>query len=180
MKFIGRLIWKLIGWKWEGEFPEGVDKCVLVAAPHTSNWDFFLGKTSMWMQGRRVKFLIKKEAFIFPFGPLLKMMGGIPVDRRKNNNLTDQAAEIYKTKDQIDILFTPEGTRKKVNRWKKGFYYVALKANVPIVLGFMDYPNKIGGVGPVVYPSGDYEKDMEFIMNYYKQFSGKYSAKGVS
>ena len=75
MKFIGKLIWSLLGWKWEGEIPEGVKKFVLVAAPHTSNWDFFIGKVAMWMKGKKVKILIKKEAFFFPIGPILKLMG---------------------------------------------------------------------------------------------------------
>ena len=180
MKLLARLLWKLAGWKLEGWVPEDINKSVCVAAPHTSNWDFFYGILAFKMMDYPVKFLIKKELFFWPLGPLLRALGGIAVDRKNPKNLVDWLAELYAESDQLSIVFAPEGTRKKVDTWKKGFYWLALKAEVPIILGFVNYRDKIGGVGPTIYPTGDVDKDLEKIMAFYRDIPGKYPEQGVS
>lgn len=177
MKHIARFIMKLIGWKVVGSVPEGINKCVLIAAPHTSNWDFVIGRLAYWSLGVPVKFLIKREAFDHPFGWLVKALGGIPVDRKKSNNLVEQVAELFNHYDVLNVIITPEGTRKLVTEWKRGFYYIALKANVPIILGFIDYKRKVGGFGPVMYPTGDFDADFEFIKAFYRDKTARHPEK---
>jgi 1-acyl-sn-glycerol-3-phosphate acyltransferase len=113
--------------------------------PHTSNWDFIIGRLAFSHFGVKGKFLIKKEAFFFPFGYILKAMGGIPVNRGKSTNLIDQAVQYFDESEELYMVFTPEGTREYSPEWKIGFYYIAQKANVPIYIGYMDYEKKIGG-----------------------------------
>lgn len=172
-----KLVMRMIGWKVTGSIPPEIKKCVIIAAPHTSNWDFFIGRMAYWQLGVPVKFLIKKEAFDHPLGWLVKRMGGIPVDRKKSNNLVDQVASVFDDYSILNIVVTPEGTRKLVEQWKKGFYFIALKAGVPIVLGFVDYHKKIGGFGPVIYPSGDYNSDIIAIESFYKDKTAKHPEK---
>jgi 1-acyl-sn-glycerol-3-phosphate acyltransferase len=177
MKRIAGFILKLIGWKVSGSVPDHIKKCVIIAAPHTSNWDFIIARIIYWRLGVPVKFLIKREAFDHPLGGLVKRIGGIPVDRRKSNNLVEQVAELFDHYDVLNVIITPEGTRKLVTEWKKGFYYIALKAKVPIVIGFIDYKNKIGGFGPVLYPSGNYDSDFEIIRNFYLDKTARHPEK---
>ena len=139
MRLISILILKLIGWTPVGGPPEGIKKAIFITAPHTSNLDFFIGRMYAWMHRLPIKTLIKKEAFFWPFGGLLRRTGGIPIDRSKATNSVDMAAEIFTKYDTIYMAITPEGTRKLVKNWKKGFYYIAQKADVPIVLSFLDY-----------------------------------------
>jgi 1-acyl-sn-glycerol-3-phosphate acyltransferase len=179
MKTISRWIFHGLGWKTEGEIPKDIKKYVLVAAPHTSNWDFFYGRIYFYMHGIPLKFLIKKELFFFPLGIILKALGGIPVNRKKNENLSKKLAEDFKNSEQMALLVTPEGTRSYNPRWKKGFYYIAQEAKVPIILGYIDYEKKIGGIGPVFEPTGDVNKDIETIKAFYKDKKGKYPEKGV-
>ena len=142
-KSLGRFALKVMGWKLVGEIPEGVDKCVIPVAPHTCIEDFILGRLAYCSVDKPVKFLIKKEFFDNPIlRPLLKKLGGIPVDRSRSNNTVTQVAALFKEYDTLNIVITPEGTRKLVHHWKKGFYYIAEKAHVPIVLGFIDFKKK--------------------------------------
>jgi 1-acyl-sn-glycerol-3-phosphate acyltransferase len=168
MKIVGKFLFYAIGWKIVGSIPDSIKKCVIIAAPHTSNWDFYVGRIAYWALGVPVKFLIKKEAFDNPLGGLLVKMGGIPVDRKKSTNLVDQVASLFNHHEILNIVVAPEGTRKLSKNWKKGYYFIALKAKVPMVLGFVDYKNKEGGFGPIIYPSGDYEKDILQIEAFYK------------
>ncbi len=177
MKWISKIIFRLMGWKLKGLLPQDIKKCVILAAPHTSNMDFILGRLAYFILGVPVKFLIKKESFKPPLGGLLKRMGGIPVDRSRNNNLVGQVAGLFNKSEVLYVVITPEGTRKLVHNWRKGFYYIALKANVPIALGFMDYGKKEGGIGPVFYPSGDYEADFETIRAFYRTKTARYPEK---
>lgn len=163
-----------MGWDIVGSIPLEIKKCVILAAPHTSNWDFIIGRLAYWGLGVPVKFLIKKEAFDHPMGFLAKRMGGIPVDRGKSTNLVEQVASLFDEYDILNVVITPEGTRKLVTNWKRGFYYIALKADIPIICGFVDYANKEGGFGPAIYPNGDYEKDMETIESFYKTKTARY------
>ncbi|HEY9114147.1 MAG TPA: 1-acyl-sn-glycerol-3-phosphate acyltransferase [Bacteroidales bacterium] len=177
MKWISYLILKMMGWTTVGGPPEGVKKAIFITAPHTSNLDFFIGRMYAWTRKLPIKTLIKKEAFFWPFGGLLKKTGGIPIDRSKASNSVEMAAEIFNQYDTIYMAITPEGTRKLVKHWKKGFYYIAQKANVPIVLSFLDYKNKIVGIGPILETSGDIEKDFKKIEDFYRGMQGRHPEK---
>ena len=167
------------GWEIDKTTPDGVNKCVIVMGPHTSNWDFIIGKLAMYSYGIHTKILIKKEAFFFPIGYFLKLMGGIPVDRKKKTNITDQAVEYFNNSESLYMIFTPEGTRSYNPNWKKGFYYIALKADVPIYLGYLDYDRKTGGFYGEFKPTGDVESDIKGIKATLGQFKGKYPEKGI-
>ncbi|MCX6271950.1 MAG: 1-acyl-sn-glycerol-3-phosphate acyltransferase [Bacteroidetes bacterium] len=171
---ISRFILRLFGWKIIGPFPHEYKKSVLIMAPHTSMWDFILGRLGFNVLGAKARFLIKKEMFKFPLRHILTWMGGLPVDRQKNNNMVDNVSSLYETHDSLCIVITPEGTRKRVEHWKKGFYYIALKARVPIILGFLDYEKKEGGVGPIVWPSGNFQEDFRKIEDYYRGKKGRH------
>ncbi|MFT6246182.1 MAG: 1-acyl-sn-glycerol-3-phosphate acyltransferase [Crocinitomicaceae bacterium] len=179
MRKLPSFILRLFGWKIDQHTPAGVAKCVIVMGPHTSNWDFIIGKMSFMRFGIKGRYLIKKEAFKFPFGWMLKRMGGIPVDRNQKNNITDQAVQLFKDNDSLYLVFTPEGTRDFSPNWKKGFYYIAQKANVPIYIGYIDYKKKIGGFHSVFEPTGDVDKDILYIKGILSQFEGKYPEKGI-
>ncbi|WP_345162386.1 lysophospholipid acyltransferase family protein [Nibribacter koreensis] len=178
-RFLAQSIFKLSGWTLKGGMPPGVKKAIMVAAPHTSNWDFIYARAAFYLMGVPVKITIKKEAFFFPMGPILKALGAIPVDRKKNNNLVAAMVDLFKQRDELVMLVTPEGTRKYQPRWKKGFYYTALGAGVPIVMGYLDYAKKEAGIGPMIQPTGDFDADMEKILNFYRTVTAKYPSQGV-
>lgn len=163
---------RLLGWKMNLTVPN-YDKCVICAAPHTSNWDLFIGKLFYGAIGRKTSFMMKKEWFFFPLGILFKAMGGIPVDRSRKTSLVDQMATRFAQSEQFHLAITPEGTRKANPEWKKGFYYIALNAHVPIVLYGIDYPSKTITGTKVIMPSGDIDTDMAEIKQYFTQFKGK-------
>lgn len=165
---------RLTGWTIVGEMPKGLKKCVILAAPHTSNWDFVYGRLAYNVLGVPVKFLIKKESFQGPLGGLLKRLGGIPVDRGRSTNMVEQVARLFHKESELNVVITPEGTRKLAKTWKKGFYYIALKADVPIVMGFLDYAKKEAGFGPVIIPNGDFDKDYATITAFYEQKTAKF------
>ena len=177
MDFFCRIILKLMGWNVVGTFPSDVKKCILVAGPHTSMWDFILGRMAFYRFGIKVKFLIKKELFAFPFGGLLKALGGIPVNRNTKNNTVEYVSGLFHKTEQLIIVITPEGTRKYNAHWKKGFYYIAQRANVPIVLAFIDYAKKEGGIGAVIHPSGNFADDFKIIEDFYRGKNAKYPEK---
>jgi 1-acyl-sn-glycerol-3-phosphate acyltransferase len=172
---------RVLGWHIDFNVPEGVKRSVLLSAPHTSNWDFFYGRLAMWAYGVDVKILIKKEAFFFPIGGLLRRMGGLPVNRKGGpKNVTSTLAEKFKEQENLCVMFTPEGTRSYSPLWKKGFYYLAQKANVPIYLGYIDFERKTGGIRyEPFHVTGDADKDIEEIKSFYRQFKGKYPEQGV-
>lgn len=165
------------GWKLIGEPEPEMKKCVVIEAPHTSMWDFVWGRCGLWLLGVNARFLIKKEVFVFPISGLLKRLGGIPIDRGRRNNVVDQIVEEFKNNDDFSLVITPEGTRKHTETWKRGFYYIALKAEVPIYLGWLDYEKKQGGAGKIFYPTGDYEKDIQVIQDFYKDKVAKYPSQ---
>lgn len=172
-KAIADFILRKKGWDIYNEISPDIKKGVIIVAPHTSYWDFVVGRISFWHLGVDTKFLIKKEAFFWPFGVLLRKLGGIPVNRGKAGRLTDTISEMFHTCDSLYITITPEGTRTLVKEWKKGFYYIATTANVPIIIGILDYENKTGGLKDVYYPSGDIKKDLKEIKAIYKGINGK-------
>jgi len=165
---------KLTGWKVEGSLPPDCPKCVLIAAPHTSNWDlpytlmvgFALRLNLYWMG--------KESIFRPPFGGVMRWLGGISVDREKSTNLVAASVEALRAADgTVQLTVPPEGTRSKTRYWKTGFYHIAQGAQVPIVMAYMDYARKVSGLGPVFYPTGDIERDMETIKAFYAPFKGK-------
>lgn len=164
---------RLLGWKTNVTVPFH-DKCVLCTAPHTSNWDLLIGKLFYGSLGRDAHFMMKKEWFFFPLNLVFKAMGGIPVNRGKKNSLVDQMARRFAASKQFNLAITPEGTRKANPDWKKGFYYIALQAQVPIMLFGIDYPSKTISCTRTLIPSGDIEKDMREIKLYFKNFRGKH------
>ncbi len=168
-----------MGWEMSGGFPEGTKKCVLIAGLHTSNWDFLYGKLAMILLNIKVKYFIKKELFVFPLNYFFKWSGGIPVDRGKSNNLIDEMAEIIKASDEFVLIITPEGTRSYQPEWKKGFYFISEKAEVPIIMGYLDYKKKKIRFGDVLEKTGDVYKDMETIKNYYRKTTPKFPEKGL-
>ena len=148
-------------------------KYVLVFAPHTSWTDFIVGKMALTAMDVKAMFLIKKEMFFFPLGAYLRYIGGYPVNRKRAKGLTDTIADFIKEKDEVIFLIAPEGTRKCIETWKRGFYYIAQKAKVPIALAYLDYHGKKGGIGPVFYPTGNYEADLQEIQKFYCGMEGK-------
>ncbi|NOY51921.1 MAG: glycerol acyltransferase [Chlorobi bacterium] len=173
-------ILKQMGWDIRGRIPDGVKKAVLIVAPHTSLWDFAIGRIAFWHLGYDIKLLIKKEAFFWPFGGLLKKLGGMPVNRQKNTRMVETVAQMFHENDELILVITPEGTRKRVEKWKMGFYHISRLAKVPIALGWMDYADKKGGIAKLLYPSGNIEKDMAEINGFYKGLRGKYPEKSTT
>ncbi len=178
-----KLFLKLIGWKVQKELPKEVNRCVMIAAPHTSNWDFFIARAAFSVLGIPVRFTIKDDLYVFPFNIIFNALGGIPINRRpkklgeKRPSTVDAMANLYKHQEHLAIMITPEGTRSKRKEWKTGFYFVAKKADVPIGLGFLDYKKKLAGVGKLIYPSKNMESDMREIMSFYKNIHPKYPEK---
>jgi 1-acyl-sn-glycerol-3-phosphate acyltransferase len=181
IRFIFWLIYTFNGWGVKGEMPADLKKCVMLAAPHTSNYDLIYALVGLKKLNVKVRFTIKKEWLRFPFGLFLKPLGAIGIDRGPNKtnrkSMVDSMAELFEKEEVLTILVPPEGTRRNVKKWKSGFYYVAEKANVPLVLGYLDYKNKIAGIGPVIYPSGDYEKDLKIIQEFYSAIQPKFPEK---
>ena len=165
---------KLTGWKIEGSLQPGSDKSVLIAAPHTSNWDLPYTLMVAFQLRLHVYWMGKQSIFSPPFGGVMKWLGGIPVNRERSTNLVAASAEAIRSADRpLQLVVPPEGTRSKERYWKTGFYYIALSANVPIVMAYMDYQRKLTGLGPVFQPTGDIDADMKFIKAYYAPFKGK-------
>ncbi len=167
-KAVCRMILRMAGWKLGPTTGVDLPKCVICVAPHTSNWDFVFGKLFYTSIGCDANFLIKKEWFFFPFNLLFNYLGGVPIDRDKRTSVTDQMAERFGSRERFQLAITPEGTRKRVEEWKKGFYFIALKAKVPILLAYIDYGKKEAGIKRVFYPTGDVEKDIRSIREMYR------------
>ena len=143
------------------------EKCIIALAPHTSNWDFIVGNLYSRAKGFHCDFLMKKEWFFWPMGILMRRLGGIPVYRSKQMHSTDIIAEQAKQAKTFRLCITPEGTRKQVKRFKRGFYEIATNANVPIAITYINYKTRHMGVGPLIMPSGDFDADMRIILDFY-------------
>jgi len=167
MRLICSFFLWLVGWKVIGDVPKDYDKYLIIAAPHSSNWDFPIGLLARGYLGFKSKFLGKKSLFDGPFGWFFRMMGGYPVDRSQSTNLVDQVVDIYDSNEKFVLALAPEGTRKSVNEWKTGFYYIAVQANIPIVRSRIDRANKEVRFFPPLFPTGDIEKDMPKIKEVY-------------
>ncbi|MBC7525706.1 MAG: 1-acyl-sn-glycerol-3-phosphate acyltransferase [Flavobacterium sp.] len=164
---------KIMGWKIVGNIDETVKKSVLVVIPHTSNLDFFIGIFSRGILQTEINFVAKKELFVFPFGYYFKSVGGEPLDRSGGKNLVDSIVSIFDKKETFRLAISPEGTRKKVTQLKTGFYYIALKAKVPIIPVAFDYGKKEVNFGIPLYLSGNFNDDMKILMQHFKNVKGK-------
>lgn len=167
-KAICKAILRMAGWRLGPTSGVELPKCVICVAPHTSNWDFIIGKLFYTSIGCDASFLIKKEWFFFPFNLLFNWLGGVPIDRGKQTSVTDQMAERFRASERFQLAITPEGTRKWAEEWKKGFYYIALKANVPILVACIDYGKKEAGIKTVFHPTGDAEREIRTIREMYR------------
>lgn len=171
------------GWKVEKGNHPGVQRCVMVAAPHTSNWDFVIARAAFEVMEIPVRFTIKKEWMDGFLGGLLKALGAIGIDRKPKSaqekpiSYVDAMVKLFEQQKELAVLITPEGTRSKNDQWRTGFYHVARLAKVPIALGFLDYSRKVAGVGLVFEPGDDMQADMERIMNFYRDIHPAFPEK---
>lgn len=172
-EWIARCYLKLVGWRFEGA-PPPTNKYIILGVPHTSNWDLPLLLSLGWMLGLRVSWLGKHTLFRPPFGGFMRCVGGVPVDRTSRHNVVQQVADEFRRRDYLILCVPPEGTRRRSDYWKSGFYYIALEAGVPIVPGKLDYGSKTGGLGEAIYPTGNVRADMDRIRAYYMGVTGKY------
>ena len=176
LKTISYAILRSIGWKVESKRPEN-KKYLIIGAFHTSNWDLILTLLLLSAMNLRFNWVGKHTLFRWPFGYFFKAIGGIPVNRTIHTGFIQKIANLYKHSDELVIAMSPEGTRSKTEVWKTGFYYIALEANIPIVLAYVDYPKKEIGIGMHFTPSGDIHQDLEIIKAFYKTKQGKYPEK---
>lgn len=170
------ILYRLLGWQ-KNVTVAHPDKYILCLAPHTTNWDLLLGELYAHAEGFQCQFLMKKEWFFGPLGPFFRKIGGIPVWRSKHSSMTDNLAAIARDSKSFHLCITPEGTRSLNPDWKKGFYVIAQKAEIPILLYGVDYEKRIIHCTRSIVPSGDIDKDMRDIKLYYKDFKGKYPEK---
>lgn len=164
----------LLGWKMSNNFPSDLKKYVVIAAPHTSWQDFPIGILARNASGEKINFIGKDTLFNPPFGFIFRWLGGTPVDRSKSNNLVDAIVDIFNSKEKFRLALSPEGTRKKTERWKTGFYYIAKGANVPIILVTLDFEHKQIKISDPFYTTDDMEKDFEYFHSFYKGVKGKH------
>ena len=176
LKILSRIILKLLGWHIDVTLPEE-KKFVIIGAPHTTNWDLPIGLLCFWSVSVHITWVGKKQLFIGPFNYFFRALGGIPIDRSVHTGFIDQIARQFDAREEMILGLTPEGTRSRTEYWKTGFYYIALTANVPICLAYIDFPSRTVGFGEMFYPSGDIEKDFEIIKTFYQDKTGKFPEK---
>jgi 1-acyl-sn-glycerol-3-phosphate acyltransferase len=173
--WLGRFWLGIFGWKIQGE-DSGCRKFVLIAAPHTSNWDLPFMLATAYVMRVHLSWFGKHTLFTPPWGWLLRKLGGIPVDRRAPQSLVTQMAEQFSSRDYLVLAVPPEGTRRRVDFWKSGFYHIAAESGVPIGLGYLDYERKLCGLGMFVKPGPDIKEDMDIIRNFYREIRGRHPA----
>ena len=172
-QFLCKMLLKLINWQVEGTLPDA-PQYIAIVGPHTSNWDFIIGIIVRGALGQKIHFLGKLQLFIPPWGWFFKAIGGTPVDRRMNNKLVDAVAQIFKSNHEFKLALAPEGTRSPVKRWKTGFYHIAIAAQVPIVMIGLDFIRKTLVIIPPLEISGNLEKDMTVILDFYRSIKGRH------
>jgi 1-acyl-sn-glycerol-3-phosphate acyltransferase len=170
---LARMILRLAGWRIEGERPVH-SHFVLIAAPHTSNWDFPLMLLFAAAFDLKVSWLAKHSLFIGPMGWIMRALGGVPVVRHKNRDVVSAMVETFTGRSGLVLVVPTEGTRKRMDYWKSGFYHIARGAGVPIVPSYLDFGQRRGGFGPALSPSGDMREDMQYFRDFYADMSGKY------
>jgi len=173
-KIIGSFIFFISGWKCDYPQKFKINKCVTVAAPHTSNWDLIYAVSVYWKERIKVQFIIKNSYTKGLHGYFFKWLGGIGIDRSKHSNMVDFSVDLLNKHNEIVLMLSAEGTRKYVERWRTGFYHIALNAKVPVLLGFLDYKKKVAGVGDLIHLTGDFEVDMTKFQDFYKDIEGKF------
>ena len=184
MKLLARFIFWITGWKVAGKWPTGLKKAVLIAIPHTSNWDIIYARAAFYLLDVPVRFTIKKEVMVGPLGWIIKGVGGIAIDRKKvagkkTQTYTQAMISMLKERDELVMMVTPEGTRSYAPKWKTGFYHIALGAEVPVVIGYLDYKRKVAGIGPVISPSGNMDADIEEMKAFGRTVTAKYPENGI-
>ncbi|MCP5044136.1 MAG: acyltransferase [bacterium] len=173
LKWLGRNFLRLFGWDTEGGRPVE-SRYVLIAAPHTSNWDLPFMMAMAWAYEMKISWMGKHVLFSQPHGWFFRWLGGIPIHRETRNNRVDQMAQEFANRDEFFLIVPAEGTRSYTANWKSGFYHIARNANVPIVMGYLDFSRKRGGFGPALFPSGDLTQDMNQIRAFYQDKLGKH------
>lgn len=179
VRWISQLILKLWGFKIEGRYPHQLKKKLLVVIPHTSNWDYPLGLLVKFVTGAKVKYLAKKSLFKFPLGIVIKGFGGVPVDREKNNSLVDNIVNVYNTQEEATFVIAPEGTRKKVDKLKKGFYHIARLAKVPIIMVRFDFKSRVVEFAEPFFVTGSFDDDFKVFHSYFKDAIGFKKENGI-
>lgn len=174
------IFFKILGWKIVGTIAPDIKKCVMIVVPHTSWYDFFLGVFTRGIVQLEMNFVAKKELFVFPFNFYFKWMGGTPLNRQKNENKVDAIASIFEKKDVFRLAIAPEGTRKKVYEWKTGFYFIAQKANVPVVPVAFDYGKKEVRIYEPFQITNNIEEDFKTLKSYFKGVVGKFPEKSFT
>lgn len=173
---LSRGILKMAGWSVDISTPD-YPKCIICVAPHTSNWDFILGKLAYSAVGRHAGFLMKESWFFWPLGPIFRAIGGVPVPRQRGSALTAELVGRFRSSTRMALAITPEGTRSRVSQWRTGFLRIAMDADVPIVLGAIDYGRKRIVIDTEFVPTGDIDADLNAIKRYYRQFTALYPDK---
>ncbi|MBT8316216.1 MAG: acyltransferase [Lutibacter sp.] len=174
MKYFFRFtIYTILRWKTVGSFPKQLKKYVIIAAPHTHWIDFPLAVSVKFAEGAPINYIGKASLFKPPFGFIFRWLGGSPVDRTKSNNRVDGIVEVFNNNENFILALSPEGTRKKVDKWKTGFYYIAKGANVPIVMATLNFKKKEVKISEPYYLTNDMEKDFNFFHDYFKGVVGK-------
>ena len=171
-RWLGRTTLAAMGWRLHGQLPDQ-PRLVVVAAPHTSNWDFVLAMAAAFALGVEIRWLGKHSLFRPPVGAVMRWLGGIAVDREVRSGVVAQSAAALRAQERMLLCVAPEGTRSKVRQWKSGFYHIAREAGVPICLCYLDYPRRILGLGPVLVPGDDAEADLAAIRAFYQPFRGR-------
>jgi len=171
-----RWLMRLTGWRIVGD-PPALRRYVLIGAPHTATWDFFVAMLLKYSLDMRFHFVGKDSIFRGPLGPIMRLLGGIPVKRESRSNFVAQIVAFFAEREDLILVIAPEGTRSKSPYWKTGFYYIALGAGVPVVMAYLDYPRNVVGFGPSFEPSGDIQADFELIRSFYADKVGKYPEK---
>ncbi len=178
-EWLGRTVLSLMGWRIEGKLPQ-LDKFVVIGAHHTSNWDFVIFLAVKFVLRLNVRWFGKHSIFRWPFAAILQRWGGIPMRRHLRLNSVEQAIQSFREHSEFILVLSPEGTRKKVERWRMGFYHIALGAGVPVVLGALDYGRKRVVIGPVFSPTGDMPADLAYILTYYQAVTAKKPAYAIN
>ena len=171
-------LYRLAGWRPEGRLPPN-RKFVIMGACHTSNWDFLVFLGTIHALGRQVRFIGKHSLFKWPIGGFMRALGGVPVDRSSRQDLVSQIVAQFDAHDDFALVVAPEGTRSRTTEWKTGFYQIALKAGVPIVVAGPDYPTKRGVIGPIIRPTGNYEEDMKPAFAFYRTITPRHPERAA-
>ncbi len=176
LRLVALALLRVTGWRLEGAKPD-VPKCVVIAAPHTSNWDFIFTMAASYAFGLPIRWMGKHTLFRWPYGWFMRWLGGISVHRGRAHHLPKQCIQTFQERDRLVLMVQPEGTRGKTRVWKKGFHTIAYGAGVPILLGYLDYGRKVAGLGPLMTPTDDIESDMKELREFYADITAKYPDK---